>query len=115
MEKKPFYPPVDFEHDGETVHIVTPIESNEIFSIVHVEVCGLLPTVRNDGSETTYTITSGAGIMVIDGVEYELSPGIVITVPRGSEYFAAGTYTAVAMCIPAFDSSTVVLVEKDNL
>ena len=56
-------------------------------------------------------ITSGEGIMIIDGVEIELYPGDTVDVPQGAEYIDAGNFTAVAMSIPPFDESKLTVIE----
>lgn len=102
----------EFTFDGETTFEVEPIYEDGERTIVRISLRGLNRRVRNDASNTTYRITAGEGIMVVDGEEILLSPGMEVTVEKGSEYYDAGDFSAIATSIPPFDESKVVVIES---
>jgi len=100
-----------FEFDGETEFKVETRFDGSGFSITRISLCGIIRLARKDGCSTTYCITSGEGIMIIDGVETELHPGDTVDVSQDAEYVVAGDFTAVAMSIPPYDESKVTVIE----
>lgn len=101
----------NFLCDGETTFEVEPIYEDDELTVVRIALCGLNRKVRNEGSTTTYSITSGEGMMVVDGEEICLKPGIEVVVEQGSEYYDMGNFEGFAISRPPFDESKIVLVE----
>jgi len=101
----------NFIHDGEAIFEVEPIYEDDELTIVRISLCGLNRIIRNEGSTTTYRITTGEGMMVVDGQEIFLRPGVEVVVEQGSEYYDVGNFEGIAISKPPFDESKVVLVE----
>ncbi|MBY0229327.1 MAG: cupin domain-containing protein [Gemmataceae bacterium] len=51
-------------------------------------------------TDEIYHVIEGTGTMVLDGDEVPLSPGVVVSVPRGTRHKAVGELTVLVVCIP---------------
>ena len=54
----------------------------------------------HERTDEVYYVIDGRGMMILDGEEIELHPGVVVYVPRGVRHKAVGKLTVLTVCIP---------------
>jgi mannose-6-phosphate isomerase-like protein (cupin superfamily) len=54
----------------------------------------------HERTDEVYYVVSGHGVMLLDGEEVSLSPGVVVYVPRGVRHKAKGDLTVLLVCVP---------------
>ena len=54
----------------------------------------------HERTDEFYYVIAGQGVMVLDGEEVELHPGVVVYVPRGVRHKAVGELTVLVVCVP---------------
>jgi mannose-6-phosphate isomerase-like protein (cupin superfamily) len=90
---------------------VTPISADSDKSVVRIKLSGENQRVINHLSETTYEVISGQGTMEVNGVIYDLKPGVKVTVPVGVPYQDSGYVEMIATSTPPFDINSVKVLE----
>jgi mannose-6-phosphate isomerase-like protein (cupin superfamily) len=54
----------------------------------------------HERTDEVYYVISGQGVMLLDGEEVSLSPGVVVYVPKGVRHKAKGDLTVLLVCVP---------------
>ena len=54
----------------------------------------------HERTDEVYYVVAGEGVMLLDGEEVRLSPGVVVDVPRGVRHKARGDLTVLIVCVP---------------
>lgn len=93
----------------ENIFEVQQISADDEKSVAHVTLRGFGPVVENSGSDTTYRVLKGSGVIKIlkrdtlELVEIPVDVGSDVLVSRGNLHAEVGDMDLEATCVPPFD------------
>lgn len=91
---------------------ILELESSPEKSVVQVLLNGVNKWVINHGCDTTYEVVCQTGTMIVGTEIYELRPGVVVSVPKGTPYQDYGdNLRMIATSVPAFDPQKVEYID----
>jgi len=95
---------------GESRRIITRDQSPHVgLHVTHI-VAGDLHF--HERTEEIYYILSGHGVIELDGVEHELTPGTTVYIPPGVKHRGRGDFETVVVTCPAFDPTDEVVLDQ---
>lgn len=84
------------------------------YSIVRTRLNGKHPLMKNIISNRTYYFITGQAKFNVDGEDFIVNAGDMLTIPKDTKYKFEGKFEAILISSPAFEEKYDVIYKKDE-